>query len=414
MDHPYGYIKDGKVYQKGFLGREDRIIGEVKEDEATTLKYFEDKFEIAKEKVAQLKSDIEEKQNKGSYLMKLIHLKDSLMSYDGLGDFLPLIAELEKLEIFLNEIISSNRERNLEIKKSLIEEAEALQHDTNWPEATEALKEIKNKWIKTGPVDPALEEEIEAAFKQPFDIFFENKKAFYEKLRVEMEGNVKYYEDVVRRAEEVLKMDDAGKAMYACKDLLNEWKSLGKIPAESRQPLWDRFTKIHNTVFWRYKKSKEAAMLNPREAMEKAKTLVEDIKKLAEIPIASDEIVSLVKRAETDWKKIQVKKSRDLQLLFRDFVFFADVIKEKNFLDRISRSKNPSFDDLSAEEQKKIKSSLLRDLISRDERELDKIKDNAGNIRSPEGSFAFEVKKKIGGQERKIRIKNYVLKGLNR
>jgi len=33
MDHPYGYIKENKVFLKGFLGQADRKIGEVKENE---------------------------------------------------------------------------------------------------------------------------------------------------------------------------------------------------------------------------------------------------------------------------------------------------------------------------------------------------------------------------------------------
>ena len=89
MDHPYGYIKNTKVYLRGFLGQEDREIGEVKENEASTLKYFEARFEQLKAKVEKLKNDIQENQNKGSFLMKLIHLRESLFESDALGDFIP-------------------------------------------------------------------------------------------------------------------------------------------------------------------------------------------------------------------------------------------------------------------------------------------------------------------------------------
>ena len=78
MKHSFGYIKDGKVFLKGFLGRPDRVIGEVKGNEASTILYFETRFTQLEEKVASLKAAIEENQNKGSFLMKLIHLKESL------------------------------------------------------------------------------------------------------------------------------------------------------------------------------------------------------------------------------------------------------------------------------------------------------------------------------------------------
>jgi len=132
MEHPYGYIKDNKVFLKGFLGKPDREIGEVKEDEPSTIAYFEDRFAQIQEKVEKLKKDIEENQNKGSFLMKLIHLRDSLYESDALGDFVPMIEELNGLEEYLNEIIQANRAKNLEIKKGLIQEAEALKDDTDW------------------------------------------------------------------------------------------------------------------------------------------------------------------------------------------------------------------------------------------------------------------------------------------
>ncbi len=72
MQHAFGYIQDGKVFLKGFLGRPDRVIGEVKGDEASTLLYFETRFAQIEEKVARLRDAIEENQNKGSFLMKLI------------------------------------------------------------------------------------------------------------------------------------------------------------------------------------------------------------------------------------------------------------------------------------------------------------------------------------------------------
>ena len=156
MDHPYGYIKDGKVFLKGFLGKPDREIGEVKEDEASTISYFEARFEQVKEKVEKLKADIHENQNKGSFLMKLIHLRDSLYATDALGDFIPLIEELNQQETYLNEIIQANRTKNLEVKKGLILEAEAMKNDTDWKETAEKFKDLKLRWINTGPVDKEI------------------------------------------------------------------------------------------------------------------------------------------------------------------------------------------------------------------------------------------------------------------
>jgi hypothetical protein len=191
MKHPYGYIKDNKVYLKGFLDQEDRIIGEVKEDEESTIKYFEDRFQVVRVKVENLKKDISENQNKGSFLMKLIHLRDALMQYDALGDFVPLVEELNQLGNYLEEIIQANRKKNLEIKKALILEAEALVSSTDWKKTSEEFKNLKLRWIKTGPVEKELEEEIDQQFNAAINTFFGNRKNYFDGLALQAEENIK-------------------------------------------------------------------------------------------------------------------------------------------------------------------------------------------------------------------------------
>ena len=74
----YGYIKDGKVYRKSFLDFPEREIGTVKESEEATIQYFTQKFEAIVSEVEDVKSKVEEHANKGSFLIKVINLKESL------------------------------------------------------------------------------------------------------------------------------------------------------------------------------------------------------------------------------------------------------------------------------------------------------------------------------------------------
>ena len=226
-EHPFGYIIGDKIYLKGFLGQEDRVIGEVKEDEASTFRYFEGRFDTVKQKVEKLKSDIQENQNKGSFLMKLIHLKSSLMSYDGLGDFPALIKELEEQEAYLEEIIQSNRQKNLEIKNELIQEAETYKDSTDWKETSEVFKELKLKWLKTGPVEKELEEEINKKFQDILDVFYGNRKNYFDGLALQAEQNIKVYESLLERAREAYNMSDVRTAFEISKRIQKEWKTSG-------------------------------------------------------------------------------------------------------------------------------------------------------------------------------------------
>lgn len=413
MEHPYGYIKDNKVYLKGFLNQPDRVIGEVKEDEASTIKYFEDRYTALLEKINNLKKDIEENQNKGSFLMKLVHLKESLYAYDALGDFPPLIDELGKLQAYLDDIIQKNRERNLEIKKGLILEAEAIKDSTDWKNTAEEFKNLKMRWIKTGPVDKEFEEEIESTFNNIVEGFFERRKEFFEALALQAEQNIKIYEYLVQQAREAFDMQDAKAAFDISKKIQKEWKAAGKVPIERRKPLWDEFSKLNNRIFSRFKRTMQTEpQMKPWELLKKMESMTDEMKKLAYAP-TSPNIISSAKTLQADWKKLPQRKPKEANLVNRSFQFFSEIVFEKLFLEKLVTGKYPDFDQKDRAEQKKLKMAILKDLIYRDESELATVRDNSENFRSPEPDFEIMMKKKLSTLKRKVDVKNFILKELS-
>lgn len=413
MDHPYGYIKNTKVYLRGFLGQADREIGEVKEDEASTLKYFEARFEQLKGKVEKLKNDIQENQNKGSFLMKLIHLRESLFESDALGDFVPLIEELNQQEAFLNEIIQSNRSKNLEVKNALIEEAESMKDNTDWKETTEFFKELKLRWIKTGPVEKELHEEIETRFNDAVQTFFENRRHFFEGMALQAEENIKIYESLVLQAREAHDLPDSKMAFDISKKIQKQWKEAGKVPAEKRQPLWDEFSKLNNRIFSRYKRTlNPGPQMHPRELMKKIETLTEDIKRLVNVP-TSYEVINKAKAIQEEWRKLPPRKPKEATLTARSFQFFTDIVFEKAFLEKLIHGKYPDFNEMPVSEQIELKTALLKDLLHRDQSELDTMQNNTDNFRVQTEDFEIMMKKKLSGLKRKVDVKNYILKQLS-
>ena len=143
-EHPYGYVQDGKVYRKAYGEHPALEIGEVKDTPEAAFAYYEQRYQQLQEKINQLEQDIHEKTNKGSYLMKLLHLKETLPQYEGLGDFIALYERLEQLEEYIREIINQNRERNLEIKTALLEEAKELEGIDNWKDSFRISRKIIN------------------------------------------------------------------------------------------------------------------------------------------------------------------------------------------------------------------------------------------------------------------------------
>ena len=256
IEHPYGYIQDGKIYLKGYLDYDDRQIGEVKESNEATIAYFERRFEHAAKKIDDLQEAVVEAENKGSYLMKLIHLRKYLAEYDGLGDFTALFAKLDKIEDDLRDLIADNRVKNLEIKRALLAEAEEIKDDPDWKAVTEQLLEIKRKWVKTGSVDEEYEEETEGRFKELLDEFFGKKKAYYEDRKQLFDARLEEYEALLDRAFKLMRVEDVSEAAEQFKQLQQEWKAVGQVRAKDLRNLSKQLQQYGKQIFGKLKKQR--------------------------------------------------------------------------------------------------------------------------------------------------------------
>jgi len=253
----YGYIRDSKVFLKGYLENPDRQIGEVKRTEQEAIDYFKNRFKIAESKVAQLEKEVEEAQNKGSYLTKLVQLRKKLLSFDGLGDFIPLLQRLDKQEEFLGSLITVNQEKNLEIKRALLEEARAVKvEDNDWQGATDLLQEIKSKWIRTGPVEKEFQDEVENAFQEALDTFFQQRRDYFSLQNSLIADRIERYTALIAISDALVKMYDVEEASRQLRQIRAEWKEVGEIPVKRSAKLFKQFKRSNQRIIDKYNRVK--------------------------------------------------------------------------------------------------------------------------------------------------------------
>jgi hypothetical protein len=408
----YGYVRDNKVYLRGFLGYPDRQIGEVKQSVEASVKYFRDRFETATQKVEELHELVKEAQNKGSYLMKLLHLRQYLIEFDGLGDYPALLERLDTLEAELRTTIVHNRGRNLEIKRALLQEAEGLADSTDWKETSEKFKELKAKWIKTGAVDKE-HEEIEGQFDAIVNGFFDRRKAYFEQKNEISRRRVSRYEDLVRQAMYLKDSTDLDVTASKFKRLQEQWKKVGKVPKAMAGTTWEDFKKANDVFFERYKKAKGQSGTYVKRVDPK-KLAQEKLTKEAEELLQSSDITHASERAKQllmEWKNVGVNpKFQDRQLSDR-FRAACDKIFEMNYLMRVVKRKNFFFDKKPLVDQLQIKISVMSDLIRKDKMELDTYEGNVDGMNMLNKSQTMDkmVVSKLNVQKRKISVKELLL-----
>ena len=413
-EHPFAIIKDSKIFRKGFCDFPDREIGEVRDDAESSVQYFENRFSIIEQKVAQLENKIQESDNKGSYLMKLIHLKEYLTGFDGIGDFEDLYKRLDQKEKYLQEIILQNRIKNYEIKKALLEELENLKGHFNLPEAGDKIREIKFNWIKTGAVLEEHREEIEKRFNACLDHFTERLEAYYVDRKLVMEDTVERYRNLVKQAEDLYKVRDIKESTRRLKELQNEWKNLGSIPSEPYIELKTKFQKINDDIFAQLRAIKEEEQHHRQRRLQR---VIDHKKKLLEelndrIRRNADDLERLKREFLDRWKKLGNHFNKEIHIL--NDTFFARIlfINEKLFVEKLASRKYSNFDMLDPDRKNRIKIKILSELIERDENDLSKYNKNMEVFSIRPGSVDQIFNNKRNEKQKSLLVKKELLESL--
>ncbi|WP_370089138.1 DUF349 domain-containing protein [Ekhidna sp.] len=385
---PFGFIKDGKVFQSGWGENPDREIGEVRDgDTEKSAHFFQERFSDLEKKIKEVTEKIDATENKGSFLMKLVHLREHLPQHDGLGDYQALHDQISKYESLVRDIIQKNRVRNSEIKGALIEEAKQIVEIINWKEATEKVNDIKSRWIKTGSAEEDKNEALEEDFWGIIKGFFDRKKQFFEDKQKLTEHRKRQYEELVAEAKKLA--DIHGKERFEkVKELKEKWQEIGGIPAEFYKPLNNEFNQ----------QLKGKRFVPPADYSETLAKL--EAMKARKEPYNKEEVDKTKKRLFQD-KSRNADKHKCLELI--------QLLNEREFVIKLSNKRFPDFAKLDAEKKNSIRKGIINDLISRDRDDLKIYEENSANFSSNDGKMNKMVENKIRSQKRKIEVKSKLL-----
>lgn len=371
IDHEFGYVKDGKVYVKAYMAFEEREIGVVKESEEASLQYFTERFERAKEKVKEVEEAVSTAQNKGSFLMKIIHMRDYLATYNGIGDFEPLFAALDALEEQIKVYVAENRLKNLEIKQGLLAEAEKLKDSADWEKTADDFKELKMRWIRTGSAPKEEEDAMCKAFDDIIEGFFQRRKRHFDEQRRLTNQRMDGYRDIYYELRRINRSrdKDTDEARARVIELQRKWKEVGKVSKWKYVKIWKKYKHEVDTFFGNASDYQEEDNYAPQKPPTK-RELLESVRKIAAnnenyFPLAE------VKKLQGAWKNLGIvpndEEDRDLNNRFRTT---CNEIFEHSFLVRLSGERFEGFADKTMFEQVKIKIKVLKETIREDENNL--------------------------------------------
>ena len=152
-----------------------------------------------------------------------------------------------------NEHIKSMKgqmNENLDKKKRMCEQAEALKNSTDWKATAEIMSKLQKEWKEVGPVPKKHSDSIWKRFIGACDYFFEQKgKAEASHRSVEHE-NLDKKKAIIEKLEAINNGDAPAESFSnTVRELMKEWNNIGHVPYKDKDRIYKQYRALVDSLF---------------------------------------------------------------------------------------------------------------------------------------------------------------------
>ncbi|MGA5131597.1 DUF349 domain-containing protein [Streptomyces olivoreticuli] len=254
---PWGRVDEtGTVYVRTADG--EQVVGSWQAgspDEA--LAYFERKYEGLVVEIGLLERRVRTTDLSAKDATTAIdHLRTQVDEHHVVGDLDALRVRLDKLvatvETRREERKAAKAKQSDEArtaKEALVAEAEELAASEQWRSAGERLRALVDTWKGLPRLDRKADDELWHRFSHARSAFSKRRKAHFASLDAQREEARKAKEKLVAEAESLSGSADWGPTAARYRELMADWKAVGRAQREAEDELWARFRGAQDVFF---------------------------------------------------------------------------------------------------------------------------------------------------------------------
>lgn len=205
------------------------------------------------------------------------------------------------------EEIKAQEEENLRKKTELCELVENISTDdlktfAAWEERTKAITDAQATWKTIGFAPQKMNVKVFERFRCACDKFFEQKIAFYKKVKEELNENLRRKKAICEQAEALRESTEWKTTSDALIQLQKEWKTIGAVPKKFSEALWKRFIGACDYFFEQKGKATSTQRTEENENLEKKREIIAKLQSLA--IDAEDGVADVVRDLMKEWNGI--------------------------------------------------------------------------------------------------------------
>ncbi len=198
----------------------------------------------------------------------------------------------------------ASRGDNLTKKKALLDQLRILVEGAETKDSSAKLKALQADWKSTGAVPQTDSQSIWDTYHGLLDIYYSKQGQFLQMKDLDRRRNLEAKEALIKRAEALGSASGINKALDELTKLHEDWKNIGPVPNDQREPLWQRFIAASDVL---HQRRKEFA--DQRSVVEKANLVVKQALLERVLPFASFETdrVNLWRSKTDELQEIKVE-----------------------------------------------------------------------------------------------------------
>jgi hypothetical protein len=144
--------------------------------------------------------------------------------------------------------LDEQRNQAKRVKEDLIAEAEALATSTDWSETALAYRGLMARWKEAGRAAKKDDDALWARFRAAQDAFFSARAEVNSQADAEFSENLRFKEDLLVEADQLLPVRDLGAAKSALRDIQARWDAIGKVPRTEMSRIEARLRRVEQGV----------------------------------------------------------------------------------------------------------------------------------------------------------------------
>ncbi len=318
---PSGHLmlKDTDVYS-------GRKIADVNESNAEEIiAKLKEQYEKARAEVDGLSSKMEVENDHVVLYPEVTRLMKYLSTINAIGDLPSLMNTLNGLETKIVASIDSNMAKLKQVldrfKEHLDKPIDSIK------ESDQNTKALLEEWKAVGKVPREKKQGLSDELRQLQDQYTIKRRERLRQLDYEYLNNLDRKREIIEKAKAVLEAKQWKEGHRQMQDLFTEWKSIGRVPRDMSDVIWEEFRSVKNEFYRMKNEHYDEIFSGLEENLEAKNKIVDEIESIKE---------------SSDWNKT-TKAILDLDKQFGKIGRVPEENK-KELLDRLHAAKNYFFD----------------------------------------------------------------------